>query len=407
MKPTSPRSILITCTTLAALAGCSSEPSEAATKSVAPFQTDLIELAFRAASEFPRDPHIKNRCRTQEGVVAACLELGLTRQALTFTQRIENWRGGLCYANLAHYCVDHGIGADVDAFLRKALEIAENSITGTESQTWRRDRIRARVATVYSMKGQRERGQRLAAGLGPTERGILVVDEARSLTDDGFEAALALTDQVIAGGNFEAVRAQLQKCAALYERYFDDPSRREALERRVCDPAMHALPAAVRIQLITSVARTAAQRGDAAKALELVARADRIRDAIDWSPEHRLPLDAALARVEHAAMSTDAAVRRLDASVAFFDANRQRTINMYRGGALRPIAAAYHEVGRTHQAWATYDKVLDEALENPNSRPRAIDLAETCCSLAVHGIEPSVEFMDRLRRIYEDLDHPW
>ena len=399
---------LTACAALVTLSGCSSENSQAATSQpVAAFQKDLLELAFTGASKFPRDPHIKNRCRTQQGVVTACLELGLTDRALDYTSKIENWRAGMGYADTAFYCLEHGIEVDVKDLLDKAIRAGESSIEGPQSQTWRAQRVYARVATVYSLMGEHDHGSQMTAGVEGNERSALVIDEARTLDESEFDKAMKIVDQVTDGGVFELVRAQLQKCAKLYERFYDSKEKREQLEKRICEAAPKALPASVRVLLIGEIAKTAGAHGDTAKALELAGRAQGIVDSVPWNPEHRLPLDAAIANALHLGGDTDAAEKQLDAAIAFFTENREATINMYRGRALRPIAETYFAIGKRNKALTLYDTILDEALVNKNSRPRAIDLAETCCSLAVHRIEPTPELRARLQRICEELNHPW
>ena len=106
--------------------------------------------------------------------------------------------------------------------------------------------------------------------------------------------------------------------------------------------------------------------------------------------------------------ATDKARERLAAAIDYFDANKQFVINMFRGNALRPIAEAYHAIGDEQASIDLYAKILDEAFVNPNARPRAMDFIATCCSLAVHHIEPTAELRQRLNGIVdEELDSPW
>src|SRR5262245_33770520 len=78
--------------------------NDLADEPIAPFRGELLDIAFRAASAFPVDPHIKNRSRAQEAVVKTALELGQPQRALVETEQIDNWRRGACYAELAFYC---------------------------------------------------------------------------------------------------------------------------------------------------------------------------------------------------------------------------------------------------------------------------------------------------------------
>src|SRR6185503_20684098 len=73
---------------LSTAAPSSSVPNEA----LAPYQAELLDLAFETVSKMPAVPHIKNRTRAQEEIVEAALALGQPKRARAFSDRIENWR---------------------------------------------------------------------------------------------------------------------------------------------------------------------------------------------------------------------------------------------------------------------------------------------------------------------------
>ena len=75
--------------------------------------------------------------------------------------------------------------------------------------------------------------------------------------------------------------------------------------------------------------------------------------------------------------------------------------------SLRPVAEAYMSMGDTAAAMAVYRTAVEESVVNPNSRPRALDLVATCCSLALNDVEPDAELWTRLREVDASLDHPW
>jgi hypothetical protein len=54
-----------------------------------------------------------------------------------------------------------------------------------------------------------------------------------------------------------------------------------------------------------------------------------------------------------------------------------------------------------------YRRALEAGQENPNSRPRTDDLIATCCSLALHAVEPDETLMSRIRDIRAGLGDPW
>lgn len=81
--------------------------------------------------------------------------------------------------------------------------------------------------------------------------------------------------------------------------------------------------------------------------------------------------------------------------------------NIYHAEAIRPMAEAYHAMGDTESALDIYRQAIEEGMENPNSRPRAEDLSETCLSMALNGVEPGAELLDRISQIAENLGQPW
>jgi hypothetical protein len=58
-------------------------------------------------------------------------------------------------------------------------------------------------------------------------------------------------------------------------------------------------------------------------------------------------------------------------------------------------------------AVAVYKRCVEEGVANPNSRPRADDLAATCCSMALHGVEPDAALWSRLIQVEGKLGDPW
>jgi len=80
---------------------------------------------------------------------------------------------------------------------------------------------------------------------------------------------------------------------------------------------------------------------------------------------------------------------------------------MFRAGALRPVAEAYHALGDAKTALAIYRIAVDDGAENPNARPRAEDLTETCISMAVRGVQPDERLLTRIRQIEAGLREPW
>ncbi|TAH36819.1 MAG: hypothetical protein EYC70_07470 [Planctomycetota bacterium] len=369
------------------------------------FQGQLLDLAFQAATALPVNPHIKNRSRAQEAVVAACLELDQPRRALACIEKIDNWRRGSGYADLASFWAQRGDVTEARRCLDLARQVADG-VHGETAQDWHKDRILAKIAATQLQMGLAQDAADLEAGLVASESGRVAAARALLLDDGAFDAHLAMLDQVLAAGSFDQTRGALESCAALFRRFYQDQERRSQVEERIRVPRA-GLPLLVRIELLMQLAESALEHEDRAKALELVHDAQLLVESVEWIPEDRIALMARLAGLRHRSGDAEGARSRADAALALFDAQRDRIADIYRAGALRPLAEAYQSMGDSAAALAVYRRAVADGAGNPNSRPRAEDLAATCCSMAVHAVEPDAELRTRMRRIHAELSHPW
>ncbi len=371
---------------------------------LAAWQAELLDLAFGAASAMPVQPHIKNRSRAQEEVVAAALELDQPRRALGYVEKIGNWRRGAGYADLALYCARHAAVSDVQPCMDLARKVAEAG--GEDSQDWQRDRILVTIAQAHVALGQESQATELDSGVAASEAGK--VDTARAMTIDasGFDEQLAGVQAIVAAGNFDQIRTALETCAQLFDRFYADAERRARVEAEVAS-ATARIPFRVRIELAIEMAGFATDHADPTKALQLLDGARALLDGGQWTAQDRITLLARLAEARHGAGKPAEARTEADAALALFGARRSDIVDIDRAGVLRPIAEALQAMGDTAAARAVYAKALEEGVVNPNSRPRADDLVATACSLAVHGVEPDAALLKRLHEVRDNLRDPW
>src|SRR3972149_726212 len=81
-------------------------------KPLAVYQNELLGHAFETAAAIPVKPHIKDRSRAQEKVVAASLELDQPLRAQMLIEKIDNWRRGSGYCDIAFYCARQGYSGE-------------------------------------------------------------------------------------------------------------------------------------------------------------------------------------------------------------------------------------------------------------------------------------------------------
>jgi hypothetical protein len=64
-------------------------------------------------------------------------------------------------------------------------------------------------------------------------------------------------------------------------------------------------------------------------------------------------------------------------------------------------------MGDLETAQKLYRRAIDEALVNPNSKPRAIDLVDIAVSLATVELPANAELLAHLREAAGKLSDPW
>lgn len=374
---------------------------------------ELLRLAFDTASAIPVRPHEKDRARAQEEVVFAAIELGRTDLAREWVERIDTWRRGSAYADLAFALAASGESPELRRYLVLASGIADREAD------WRRDRIRMKVARVHARLGELAEAKRIAGTLPVEEAGKLDEvriealsavaaddDEALTAAQSMFDAEVEMLDRIVASRTFDPTRHALAAFAALHRRHYDDSARRGLVEARI-RAGWTLLPIDLRIDLLLSLAENALAAGDAAAAQRFVAEATSMAEAATWIAEHEVPLLGRLAGASQAAGAPEEARRLAVKAIAVFDAKRETIFDIYRAAALRPVAEAYAAMGDRDTAASIYRRAIEEGFGNPNARPRALDLSATCLSMASSGVLPDAATAERLREIRGLLTDPW
>jgi tetratricopeptide (TPR) repeat protein len=368
---------------------------------LAPYRIELIELALRAATAIPRDPHLKDRSRAQQLVATTCLKLGRPDLAVTAADGIENWRRGAVHADLACY---YALRNQPEPARRHA-SVAADMCNITDD--WRRDRLRTMVAQALVLLGDDAEAERFESAVTEeAERGKVIGARAARAAEGSFDEQLAAMDGLLALGGFDVTVNTLTACTELFKRFYATPERRDLIERRI-RTSSESLPLLVRLNLFLKLTDHALENQDRTTALRLLDEAEAISDGSAWPLRHGVPMVARLAAARARAGDVTRAREQADNALATYDSHRDNITNIDRAGILRPIAEAYRALGDADKARSIYRRAVDEGMENPNSRPRAEDVAATCCSMALHDVAPDAALWARLRGIVEGLGHPW
>jgi hypothetical protein len=360
----------------------------------------LLDVAFETATAIPIDPHIKDRSKAQEAVVATCLQLDQPVRALRYLEKIENWRRGYGYADLAFYCAENGYRDEAERYMKSAEEIARTT------EDWRRDRIRVRIAQTHTVLGQTREAHRAGGNVVESEMGKVAGVRAMTADDESFSVQVASLNEMLARGDFDLTRNALTSYTRLFHRFYDNPQRRSLVEEKI-KTSWEKMPIFIRFELLATLAESALEHNDAVKARRLIDEARLFMTEYEWPLEHRTPMSSRLVALRYRAGETEQARAEADALRARFAEDGKSIVNIYRAGALRPLAEAYQSMEDAETARAVYAQAIEEGIENPNSRPRAEDLSATCCSMALHEVEPSPAMWARIREIQKGLSDPW
>ncbi len=371
-------------------------------KPLAGFQNELLNIAFETATSIPVKPHIKDRSKAQEAVVTVCLKLDQPKRALGFIEKIDNWRRGYCYADLAFYCAQHG-DVNVQHYLNIAGEIADDANIGQSS---RRDRIRVKIAQTHALLGHTQEANEFETGVVDSESGKVAGARAMMSDNGAFNEQMKMLDTLVASGIFDTVKNSLESATELFNRFYEDTEKRTLVEDKI-KSSWDLLPIFIRIDLLSAMAGFAADHGDKGKTLELVNEAQVLLDSLQWPPENQITIMAKLVKLRCRADDVEKARVCADAALALFKDSRDSIINLHRAGVLCPLAEGYQLMGDKDAALSVYKQAVEEGVVNINSRPRAENLSATCCSMALYAFEPDDGLWKQIHQIREALGDPW
>ncbi len=413
---------------LAVLSSCSADHVEAAASTqqpdpaavaqsapapVAQFRRDLLHLAYQAASALPLNPHAKSRSKAQEKVVLACLELDLPALAKQFTKDIMDWRRGACLADYAQYCAVHGDVTEAERCLQLAEQMATDVENDPNPQEWRRDTILLKLARTYARLGDRKQAERFGASVDPIsglafDSGTAATAAGRAdlITADDLASELSGMDDILVNEASGLTFAALVTCTRLFDKFYGDPERRGMIETR-CRVENAKLPPNYRLTTLLELGRISLDHGDTQKAIESLRLAREFLEHTEWQTEVRIAFVAQLAGLLGRAGQLEQANALLDSGLASYHEERETFRGTKRAEILRPFAEACQAMGNTGRAAELYTMVIEEGMENPNSRPRAQAVAETCISMATQAFAPDGKLLARIREIVSGLGDPW
>jgi len=369
------------------------------------YRRELLALAMDAATKLPIVPHLKSRSRAQHQVARAALELNQPRLALDYLERIDNWRGALA-AEYARYCVRRAHEPTVERYIVLAKAAAELA-----DQDWRREQIYLTIAQTRLLQGDTapadsfEQHLQTDAFRGRTEPARV---ERRTADDDDYQQTIERLDKLAKNELYDHILNGSRAYAALYQRHYDDRSRREEIETKL-RRAYRTMPGPETIDMLVTLAETAAAHGDFEPAKGFLDEAQAMYEGVAWSAhrEYRYEYVSKIARARVKAADVPGARALTDAASRRYHEEFEQVYNLWRADCLRPLAEAYVAIGDAEKAARHYAQAVEAGMVNPNGRPQAEDLAATCTSMALVGFEPSRDLLQRMEQANSRLSSPW
>lgn len=379
--------------------------------SLAAFQIELLDLAFESATRIPVYPHIKDRSRAQYEVVESALKLNQPQRALGYIERIDNWRRGAGYADLAMYYAQHQREPEVQRYLDLAHKIAEEGVSLPQAsenvpQEWRRDHIRTKIAQTYARLGMIAQAHTYETGVEDSEVGKVAAVLADVDTITPLDEQIKGLDDFVTQGKMEITQNAIEGFNQLYENHYQDADRRRLIEDKI-KTSWNGLPIIFRVRTLQRLADIALKHNDANKAIECVNEAQQIIDTYRWDLEYLIPLQAQSIALRYRAGLTDQSLADAAALLDRFDVEKEAIVNVFRVRTLIALSETFRVLGDMQAALSVYKKAAEESVDNPNSRPRAEDLAAICCYMAAVELEPDAELWTKIHQIHKGLGQPW
>ncbi|QBG47225.1 hypothetical protein EGM51_07380 [Verrucomicrobia bacterium S94] len=387
--------------------------------SMAPFQEQLLELAYSGVSAMPLHPHIKNRSRAQLKTAQACLKLNSPEMAERFVVDIQNWQRWMGYADIAAYYAERGMKKEAESFLAKvfpALEMSEKIRSGSVALSTDNPLIDTLVDHRYQavltrteevLRMNRESTESMALDLRYGEVNAASLNAEAIVTDAvDTEDAIQRLKPLTTHQNFEIAYFGFHALVHAVDLHYDALNLNRILNEEI-KPALTRVPVFMKIDLYMEFAGIAVKHNDIDAVASVLAELELMIESLKSGPRYYVTEAARVLQLMIQVGQEEKVSEEVDLLLAYYRENRGRIVNMERAARLCAVAEVYAKLGRTEKALELYLDAISEGTLNPNSRPQAEDLNRICCSLALNHIEPTDQLWERLKEMRNGLGTPW
>ena len=380
------------------LAGALTIPFVGATTSSSASR-DAFDYAFKFASAIVSDP--KDMGKAQEAVVWDLTSSGSWKDAEATAAKIEGWRRGTAYADLATALAKAGRVDDAKRMIAKA-EAFRPTVEG-----WQNVRIASHVAAAYAALGEKDKAKTLAVAVATEDLqqygGMSTATVASGMAAQGeFDGAAAELDRLKEGKDLDDawwrtvgyVDMARQKSLTREQRVKSISAARQAAED---------IPGWRKAEALESIADEFRKLGLPKEAKAAVASAQAILAALPDTMPIKAPLLSNCAR-SWAELGKNATARALLIQV---ESLAPKVQSIERPVVYANAASSFAAMKETAEARRLYALALQDAATLVNARPRALAVVEICRSIGKSGIGLDEPTRARLNDLYAGLKDPW
>ena len=371
-----------------------------AAMTAAPGVPEPLDWAGRFADALAGDA--KDRERAQESVVLDIAMTGSLDEAVRRADRVEGWRRGVAYAELAKMLAKAGRVAEAKALLGKADTVRR------ATEGWQGPRIESHVAQAEALIGGMESparaGDRLESEDALQYRGLPAVMRAGAHAARG-EFAPAMAELEAASG--DAAIEMSWPTTQVYLELARHP-KLSGEQRLAALDAARASAAKIeeritQLDAMESVAEGYRRAGFEERARELLGEFHGMVVKMSDEAVLKAPYLAGEARTRAKMGERAAAVGILD------DAARigSQAYTLDRPAILANVAAGYHVAGESAKASSTLEAALSAAESLGNARPRALAFVEIGRALGRFDVPMTPPVRARFERALAGLKAPW
>lgn len=403
------------------LAGLFIQASRAEVVTEATMHRKLLELANTAVGGMPLDPHIRNRSRAQHKIVSTYLQVDDPQGAATVAAGIPDWRKAEAFAEISRYHAEKGDLVQSAYYFGKAEKLVElagdlregrlfasgdQALVLESLQEWRTDRVKATMAQASMARGDMEAVEKWKRTLGHDEQPKMVAYEASLAGSERFNEHLEQLVALAETEDFEAVKHAVVGMVQLHRKHYGIPERRERCREAILG-FIGSMPLFIQIETHIELAQSAIDHADAAKALDTVLHANELLEGARYLPRLYYPMKSRIIALTFQSGKEAEALQWQEEACRAFRDRRDEVVDIHQAGILCRLAESALALGQREEALKLYRAAVDAGLQNGNSRPRADDLNEICCSLVAHGVVPGTDLMHALDEMKSKLGDPW